>query len=192
MRPIHGLSLLLVTYWTVLAAELIGDKTIYTVTALGSRYAQSRVYAGVSLAFAGKVAAAILLGQFLTALPKPAIAGMSAATFFTTAVLLWRKRSEPASAASDWTAARPGGLAIAFAAIFFSEWGDVGQISTAALAARYGMPFAVGLGATAALMTKSLLALTLGVQLRKRLSTRVLQAAAAGSCCILGAISLAG
>lgn len=183
-------SIVLVTYWTVLAVELIGDKTIYTVASLATRYEFASVYAGISVAFAGKVLVAVLLGQVLTGLPRQVISAVSAATFFATAVLLWKERSEPGSSPDNWAAPWPDGFTISFLAIFLSEWADVGQISTAALAAQYRMPLPVCVGATAALMTKGLLALTLGKQLRRHIPTRVLRMAAVGSCCILGTISL--
>ena len=79
---------------------------------------------------------------------------------------------------------------ISFAAIFFSEWGDVGQLAAATLAARYHAPFIVWSGATLALMTKGLLALTLGAGLSRRLPQNVLRYGALSLCLTMGVLSL--
>lgn len=63
--------------------------------------------------------------------------------------------------------------ALSFAAIFFSEWGDVGQITAATLAAKYGAPLMVWLGAVLAMIAKGGLASFLGAGIRRRLQDRV-------------------
>lgn len=179
-------------YWTILVVELIGDKAIYTITSLASRYSPFRVYAGISIAFATKMLVAVLFAQLLLRVPVKISAGVSAAVLFVTAAALWMKPLERNSLEQvrEGPSSSSNGYAIAFAAIFFSEWGDVGQLSTAALSAHYRLPLAIWTGATAALMTKGLLAITLGMQLRRLVPTRVLRIAATGSCCLLGAIAM--
>ena len=66
-------------------------------------------------------------------------------------------------------------MLVAFAAIFFSEWGDVGQVTAAAMSAKFVAPAAptttglvVWLGAVTAMVTKGVLAVlavleTLGI-----------------------------
>jgi Ca2+/H+ antiporter, TMEM165/GDT1 family len=186
------ISILLATYWTILVVELIGDKAIYTITSLASRYSPFRVFVGITAAFMGKTLAAVLFAQLLVRVPAKISAGVGATVLFVTAAALWRKTSGPSS--TGQTGGKPSfssnGYVIAFAAIFFSEWGDVGQLSTAALSAQYRMPLIIWIAATAALMTKGLLALTVGIQLRRLLPDRVLKFAAVGSCCVLGAIAM--
>jgi putative Ca2+/H+ antiporter (TMEM165/GDT1 family) len=83
---------------------------------------------------------------------------------------------------------------VSFAAIFFSEWGDVGQITTAALAARYGFPLIVWLGAVSAMVTKGALATFLGAGIRKWIKDRVPPAVvryvAVGLLLLLGTLSV--
>jgi putative Ca2+/H+ antiporter (TMEM165/GDT1 family) len=79
---------------------------------------------------------------------------------------------------------------ISFGSLFFTEWGDPGQISAAALTLKSHAIFAVWLGGTLAMTTKALLAMTLGLQLRDRLPRRTLRAVASVSCCILGVLAL--
>jgi len=53
----------LITYWTVLVAELIGDKSIYTVASLSLRFRARVMLSGMFLAFGGKMLVAVLAGQ---------------------------------------------------------------------------------------------------------------------------------
>jgi putative Ca2+/H+ antiporter (TMEM165/GDT1 family) len=203
MRASAVISVLVLTYWTVLLVELIGDKAIYTVTTLAARYRPAEVFAGISVAFMGKTAAAVAFGRILLQLPLRVTAGISAATLFITAVHLWRKRSErpgPPSRPEDvsrYGEARArtslwwsNGFATSFAALFLTEWADVGQLSTAALAAQYRMPVAIWIGATAALMTKGILALTVGMQLRRHVPASISRVAAVACCAALGLLAL--
>jgi Ca2+/H+ antiporter, TMEM165/GDT1 family len=184
------IAVLAATYWTVLASELVGDKAIYTVASLATRYRPFSVYLGISFAFMGKMLIAVILGQTLLRLPGRLTAAISAAAFFSTAVWLLRMRKVESSSRQLWNASWSNGFAVSFMAIFFSEWLDIGQISAAALAARYGMPLTIWFAASAALLTKGLFALTLGIHLRRYVPPGVLKAIAVGSCGILGATTL--
>jgi len=53
----------------------------------------------------------------------------------------------------------------AFVVVFLAEWGDLTQILTANLAARYGSPLSVGVGAVAALWAVAALAVVSGASL---------------------------
>jgi putative Ca2+/H+ antiporter (TMEM165/GDT1 family) len=55
----------LISYWTVLVAELIGDKSIYTVASLSLRFRARVMLSGMFLAFGGKMLVAVLAGQAL-------------------------------------------------------------------------------------------------------------------------------
>jgi putative Ca2+/H+ antiporter (TMEM165/GDT1 family) len=189
MRTSTVISVLALTYWTVLLVEMIGDKVIYTVTSLAARYRPVHVFAGISAAFMGKAAAAVVFGSALLRLPFRLTAAVSAATLFITAVRLWRARSElpdPGPSASWWS----NGVAASFSTLFLTEWADVGQLSTAALAAQYRMPVAIWAAATAALMTKGILALTVGVHLRRHVPPQLSRLAAVGCCAALGLAAL--
>jgi putative Ca2+/H+ antiporter (TMEM165/GDT1 family) len=185
-----SLSLLLATYGTIFLAELVGDKNLYTISTLTVRFHIWPVCCGIALAFSLKMLAAVLLGQAIAGLPSALVTGMSAATFFTTGLIIWMKKPEGApqggARTSYWSRAVP----VSFAAIFFSEWGDVGQIAAATLAARYHEPVIVWLGATLALLTKGVLALTIGASLCRRLPRNILRYGALSLCFTMGILSL--
>ena len=180
----------MVSYWTVLGAELIGDRSIYTVTSLAVRFRPALVYGGVTAAFLAKMLVAVWCGSWLAHLPATCTGAITAATFLATAVCVWVRRPEPArpdvEIASSWRNA----VALSFCAVFFSEWADFGQLSAAALTARFAAPVSVWLGGSLALCTKSALAMTLGLSLRRRIPSRIARVLSAGSCLALGCVSL--
>lgn len=179
-------GVLLLTYWTVLVAEFVGDKSIYTVASLTLRLAWWQVLAGISGAFALKMLAAVLLGSSLAHISVRWLALLSAATFFATAAFfLFRPSKEPQPLRKHW----PGAM-VSFSAIFFSEWADPGQIAAAILTAQYKLPLAVWLGGMMALVTKATVAMTLGIKLRHYLPDPLLRRLAAVSCLVLGFMSL--
>ena len=130
-------------YWGVLIAELIGDKSIYTVTSLALRYSRRLVMATLIAAYAAKMACAVFLGGFLLQLPPRIVAMVSAAGFLGAAVLtiLRQERDDAERTAADWHRGAWAG----FLSLFITEWADPGQMVTAAAAARTGLLAAVWL-----------------------------------------------
>lgn len=185
------LYLLLGTYGTIFLAELLGDKTIYTISSLTMRFRPLYVFSGFTAAFMLKMLAAVLLGQVIAELPTSLVDAVSSVTFLVTALVIWfKKEAGPVQREPDGRF--PKAALITFGAIFFSEWGDVGQITAAALTARYHLPLIIWLGATLALVTKGLLALTLGGSLRKRIPHNILRPVSACLCLGMCVVSAAG
>ena len=187
------LALALTVYGAVLLAELVGDKLFYTVAALAGRYALSSIGVGLALACAGKMLGAVALGRVISALPARLVSGMTAATFLVTAVALWHYRPGAAGAPGEAERKAPNGRSgalIAFASVFFTEWGDLGQITAASIAVRSGAPAVVCAAATAALLTKGALAMTIGLHLRRFLPVRVMRYAAVAMCLAMAAIAI--
>lgn len=182
----------LLAYWTVLIAEMLGDKSIYTVGSLALRFRPALVFAGTALAFAGKMFVAVLLGRVLVLLTPQRAALLSAGAFFLSATLIWfgEKEEPPRSIAANTSSLHAA--AVCFAALFFTEWGDPGQIAAAALAVKSHWLLATWLGGTVAMMTKGSLAMVLGVKLRERIPRRTLRTIACTSCCVLGVLALGG
>jgi len=191
------LSVLATVYAGVLVAELLGDKTLYTIGTLTVRYRARDVAVGALAAFALKMLAAVLFGRVIHQLPRGPIAVASAVTFIGMAVVLGRKRpaalveAEPSIVPADGPARRSAILAT-FAALASSEWGDPGQLTAATLVARHGAPFLVFVAAIAAMATKGSLALLLGARLRRAVPHRIARVASIVVCLTLAALSLAG
>jgi putative Ca2+/H+ antiporter (TMEM165/GDT1 family) len=87
-------QLLAVTYSAVLAGELIGDKSIFTVASLTLRLRPVATVCGIATAFMGKMLTAVLPGHLLTRMPPRWTSELSAATLLITAVSIWISRRE--------------------------------------------------------------------------------------------------
>jgi len=182
------ISICLAAYVTVLLAEVIGDKSVYTIASLSTRFGVPHVLAGVSVAFAAKMGLAVLIGRSIAEFPRGIVSAISSLTFLATAVILWRKRSvagEGTERDLDWRR----GTTVSFSAIFLSEWIDVGQLSAAALTARFAHPLLVWTGATMAMVTKCILAIALGLGLRRAVSPARLRYVACAVCLVMGILS---
>lgn len=175
------------TYLAVLLAEFAGDRSLYAAASLTRRYRAGLVYCGISVAFLLKSGVAVLFGNWVAQLPMTVVGWASVLTFFISAIIVgWKKQeirpSENRAMASS--------LLVCFATVFFTEWMDAGQLTTAAMAARYGSPAAVWSAATLALMTKGLLGITIGAELSRLLPTVVWRVVGAGSLACLGVLSM--
>lgn len=176
----------------VFAAEL-PDKTALASLVLGSRYRPVFVFAGVAAAFAIHAVLAVAAGSLLALLPHRAVEAVVAVLFAAGAVLLLRGRKadedEQRSVrgrAGFWRVA-----AISFAVVLVAEFGDLTQILTAALAARYHDPIAVGIGAVLALWSVAALAVAGGRSLLRVMPLAWISRLAAVAMLVLAGISLA-
>ena len=164
-------AILLATYGAVFVAEIVGDKLLYTTGVLATRYRTVPIMLGMLLAFMAKMAVAVALGSAISRLPPLLVAMLTGASFIGIAITLWRKPVERSQAEIDRRYARAA--MVSFAAIFFSEWGDVGQITAATMAARFGAPLLVWIGAVAAMATKGALAASVGAGVKQWIATRI-------------------
>jgi Ca2+/H+ antiporter, TMEM165/GDT1 family len=182
----------LLAFWTVLVAELVGDKSIYTISALSVRFRPAIVLGTMAVAFAGKMLAVVLLGKAIMRLDLRWADLLSGSAFLISAFLIWfdepDKMRPITSSNIPWFRA----VAICFGSLFFAEWGDTGQIAAAALTVKSGAILAVWLGGTLAMATKGLLAAFLGVKLRAHLPLKTIRTVACLSCGVLGVIALGG
>ena len=149
-----SLTVALTSFLAVLPAEL-PDKTVLACLILSSRYRPWYVFAG------------------------------AAAAFLVGAVLLWRHGSGDDKDDEDdigrdglrngfWPVA-----ATSFAVVFLAEFGDLTQLLTISLAARYHDPLAVGIGATLALWVAAGAAVVVGWRLLKFIPVKWLTRVAA-------------
>lgn len=146
------------------------DKTMFAALILATRYRPLWVWAGAATAFVVQMAIAVTAGQLLALLPHPVVDGIVAALFLGGAAYLWITSFRPrqlegadaarmgAPRATFWRVAAP-----AFTVVFLAEWGDITQLSTANLAARYN-PVLVFAGATLGLWLAAALAVNIGAK----------------------------
>ncbi len=190
------LPIFLATYGTVFMAEIVGDKLLYTTGVLATRYKTISILCGMAVAFMAKMAVAVTVAKLISTLPPLLVASITAVNFLAIAIVLFRKPDK--REVKQYPASQ--GVAVSFAAIFFSEWGDVGQITAAAMALKFydqgpQALFVVWLGAVAAMVTKGSLAASIGAGIRgwiqAHLSPKTLRYAAVGLLLVLGILSVA-
>lgn len=138
----------------IFVAEL-PDKTMIATLIMGSRYRPLLVWLGTTLAFGLHALLAVAVGQLIRLLPHNWIEAVTALLFAGGAAYLLlvpeRKEEEEGAAEVEAAPARLRTMGTAFVVIFVGEFGDLTQILTANLAAKYHDPAAVFVGAFAAL-----------------------------------------
>jgi putative Ca2+/H+ antiporter (TMEM165/GDT1 family) len=177
-------------FWTVLIAELVGDKSIYALTSLTLRFRAELVFASFALASAAKMLIAVLLGRVLSQFQSHWTYLISGVAFLVSAILIWTEGPEAEAEIEARQAGWATGALACFASFFLTEWGDPGQISAAALMLKSHQALGTWLGGTLAIMTKGAVVLTIGLKIRDRLPQRALRLIASTSCCILGILAL--
>ena len=130
------------------------DKTMFASLVMATKGRPRQVWLGAAAAFVVHVAIATTVGVALFAvLPKQAVDGVVAALFLIGAVYAWREGTKEEEQLAEKEASKHGVVLTAFFVIFLAEWGDLTQILTANLAAKYHSPLSVGVGAVLALWT---------------------------------------
>jgi putative Ca2+/H+ antiporter (TMEM165/GDT1 family) len=168
----------LTTFVVIFPAEL-PDKSLFASLVLGTRFRPLPVFCGVAAAFAAHVVIAVAIGGVFALLPRRLVLFVVAALFAGGAALLLLGREdgeagEPSRAAA--AGQHPLRIALAsFGVVFLGEWGDITQLTTANLAARYRDPVSVGIGALLALWAVAALALTVGRGLVQRVPARLVR-----------------
>ncbi|MGW4874728.1 TMEM165/GDT1 family protein [Streptomyces chartreusis] len=179
-----------VVFGVVFLAEL-PDKTALAGLVLGTRYRASYVFAGVAAAFAVHVALAVAAGSVLTLLPQQILHALTGVLFLGGAAVLLMKKDEDEGEVrkpenqSFWKVSGAG-----FMLILVAEFGDLTQIMTANLAARYDDPLSVGIGAVLALWAVAGIGIVGGKALMKRVPLKLITKVAALLMLTLGVWSL--
>lgn len=189
--------LLVLTVFAVVFVGELPDKTAVASLVLGARYRPVPVLVGVCAAFALHVTVAAAAGQLVAALPHRPVAIGTSLLFVIGAVVLLRSDPDDAVASGERNAAGVRGtrttrrtIAGAFGVVLVAEFGDLTQVLTATLAARYGDPLSVGTGAVLALWAVAALAVTLGRSLLQIVPLRQVQQVAAVVLLAMAALAL--
>jgi putative Ca2+/H+ antiporter (TMEM165/GDT1 family) len=187
-------TVLLIVFGLIFLAEL-PDKTALASLVLGARYRASYVFAGIAAAFTLHVVLAVAAGSLLGLLPHRVLQAVVGALFLLgAAMLLFHKEDEDEEEAAEGREpASPSFLRVAatgFAVVLVAEFGDLTQIMTANLAARYHDPLAVGIGAVLALWAVAGLAIAGGRTLLRYVPMVLVQRIAAALMLVLAGFSL--
>jgi Ca2+/H+ antiporter, TMEM165/GDT1 family len=158
------LAVIATVFGLIFVAEL-PDKTAVAGLILGAKFPARWVFTGIAAAFLVHVVIATAAGSLLSLLPRRPVEAVVGALFLLGAVLIWREGVADEEEEEEKVDAVPesaGFLKVAslgFGVIFLAEWGDLTQILTANLAAKYHDPLSVGIGAVLGLWAVGLLAI---------------------------------
>lgn len=152
------------------------DKSMFATLVLAVRGHKASVWAGAASGFIVHVAIAVTAGGLIALAPHAIVSSLAAALFLGGAWYVLRhgeeEEAEQAVGVVD-AIGRRRVFGTAFVVIFVTEWGDLTQILTANLAARYDAPIQVGLAAIAALWAVAGLAVLASHYLQKLPMTHV-------------------
>jgi Ca2+/H+ antiporter, TMEM165/GDT1 family len=170
MGPETSTATLLFSVFGVIFVAELPDKTALATLVLATRQKAWIVFSASASALALQSLIAVVLGGLVSELPRKPVAIATGLTFVVSAAIMWWKRDdhEAPEAAPGSKPDQAGSskdlraFLRAFAVVFAAEWGDLTQIGTGALAARYGRPLVVFVGATLALWSVAGIAVFLG------------------------------
>jgi Ca2+/H+ antiporter, TMEM165/GDT1 family len=197
------LAVVATVFVLIVPAEL-PDKTFIATLVLSTRFRPLLVFVGSGLALVVQAAIAVIAGSALALLPSTLVHAISAAIFAIGAVVLYRgtqdaagEEREVAEEISD-VPAEPSPMRVmltSFVVLFLAEWGDLTQLLTASLAAKYDDALSVFLGSALGLVTVAALAVTGGkalVRFIPLLWIRRIAAAAFAVVAVITALEAAG
>jgi Ca2+/H+ antiporter, TMEM165/GDT1 family len=175
------------------------DKTFVASLVLATRYRPVPVWIGVSAAFFVQSLVAVTAGGLLSLLPHPVVSAAAGLLFLSGATILWRGAADAdveaseeeaeaaAQATADVTWLRAAGTS--FGVLFLAEWGDLSQLLTAGLAARYHDPVSVFVGSWLALVVVAALAVVLGRTLMRFVRLATIRRVGAVVCVLLAGVA---
>ena len=193
------LTIFALTFAAIFIVEL-PDKTFIAALVLSTRYRPLAVWIGVGLAFGVQTLVAVTAGALATLLPDTLIKSVAFLIFLIGAIVLVRtapgaeaaeKEQEEEYAAK---AAEPKSffkaMVASFLVLFAAEWGDLSQLLTISFVTKYHDHVSVFLGAWAALLTVSGLAVLAGRVLLRYLKLSLLHYIGAAVCLVLAVVTL--
>jgi Ca2+/H+ antiporter, TMEM165/GDT1 family len=189
------LQTFLSVFGVIFVAEL-PDKTALAALMLATRYRPLAVLLGAALALTVQSVVAVAAGGVVSLLPARPVHVGAGLLFLIFAVFMWRRKDDeeehglpgaPATHPTFWRA-----TAAVFGVVFVAEWGDLTQLGTAALAARYAQPVTVFCAATLALWSVAALAVLVGNRAGKLLDPGRTKKVATVIFAVLGVLLVSG
>jgi len=187
------LTLFASTFALIFVSE-IPDKTALATLLLAANNRPVAVFLGVAGAFVIQSCVAVLFGSLISLFPHLYIRILSGSLFLVFAIAMWL-RSQPNAPEGAQDGTRKTfwrTVGVAFMVIFIAEWGDLTQLATAALSAKYPNPITILIASILALWSVSAIAIVLGHHLKKSIKPHLVQRIAAVAFVIIGVAILCG
>ena len=192
------LAVIATTFAAIFVVEL-PDKTFIAALVLSTRYRPLRSGSASGSRSASRPLIAVTAGALATLLPDTLVKSVALAIFLVGAFLLFRtapgadaeeqEQEEEFAAKATETEAFVKAVVASFLVLFAAEWGDLSQLLTISLVAKYDDPLSVFVGAWGALLTVSGLAVLAGRVLLRYMRLSVLHYIGAAVCLVLAGIT---
>jgi putative Ca2+/H+ antiporter (TMEM165/GDT1 family) len=176
------------------------DKTFIATLVMSTKMRPLFVWIGVALAFLAQTGVAVGVGKIVSFLPEQLIHSIAALLFVIGAIILVREarsadedeaeQEEEYAAKSDVTAHGLKVVLTSFLVLFAAEWGDLSQLLTISLVAKYDDPLSVFIGAWGALLAVSGLAVIVGRVLLQHVKESVLHYVGATVCVLMAVLTV--
>ena len=185
-------KLFISTFILIFVAEL-PDKTALATVMMATRGSPLPIFIGVAAAFVVQTVVAVIFGSFIGKLPTAWVHLGAGIIFLIFAAFAWKKAHdedeigdetakagirEPAFFTKVWSS---------FMVIFIAEWGDLTQLASASLVARYQDPVTIFFASIAALWSVTAIAIFIGRRLKGLIHPALLQRIAAAAFASAGA-----
>jgi putative Ca2+/H+ antiporter (TMEM165/GDT1 family) len=157
----HSLAIAATVFALIVPAEL-PDKTMIATLVLATRFRAWPVMIGASAGFIVQAGIAVGAGSAIALLPETPVKAVSAAIFALGGLLMLRPVESAAEEEREVEAEiadvppEPSTLRViltSFLVLFLAEWGDLTQLLTASLSAKYDAPLPVFIGSSLGLIT---------------------------------------
>jgi putative Ca2+/H+ antiporter (TMEM165/GDT1 family) len=168
------------------------DKTMFASLIMATRGRPRSVWLGAAGAFAVHVVIAVTIGVGLfNILPHRVLEVVVTIFFLVGAAYAYREgsKAEEEEEVLEQEASAHTVTTTAFIVIFLAEWGDLTQILTANLAARYHSPLSVGVGAVLALWAVAGIAVIGGQSLLRWVNIATVRKATAAVLVVLAGVT---
>jgi putative Ca2+/H+ antiporter (TMEM165/GDT1 family) len=162
----------------IIAIGELPDKTMFASLVMSTRGRPASVWLGAALAFTLHVVIAVTIGvAVFHLLPHRVVSAIVAGMFLVGAALALNeaRQDKDEEIVAEEAASKRRVTTTAFLVIFLAEWGDLTQILTANLAARYHSAISVGVGAVVALWAVAAVAVVGGQSLLRFINVRTLR-----------------
>lgn len=176
------------------------DKTFIATLVMSTKMRPLFVWIGVGLAFLLQTGIAVVIGKAASFLPEQLIHTVAALMFVIGAIILFRAArtadADEGAQEDEYAAKADTGahgfkvVVTSFLVLFAAEWGDLSQLLTISLVAKYDDPVSVFLGAWGALLAVSGLAVIVGRLLLQRVRLSVLHYVGAAVCVFMAALTV--
>jgi putative Ca2+/H+ antiporter (TMEM165/GDT1 family) len=193
----HDIAIALTVFALIVPAEL-PDKTMVATLVLATRFPAWPVMIGASAGFIVQAGIAVAAGSVVALLPARPVHAVTAVIFGVGAVLMLRPTESEAEEEEEVEAeiaavpAEPSNLRViltSFVVLFLAEWGDLTQLLTASLSAKYHAPLPVFIGSAAGLVTVAAVGVTFGKAMLRVVPMNWVRRIAAGAFGIVALIT---